>query len=406
VFGTGSDYEWALELDEDGKAAAEVPKDSLRLQDVFEPSEIRDRLLTEDDDLIRSQDIPERMQLLTSSLSASATVVTQEAFRMDDLNDAADWVVTRLGDHIIKKFFEYNAQHEKWKSQLVLAVRTALDALLVQTLEVPYIWAHRRDQLSVFDMPRRIELLSNDDLWKVYQLGSKFRAFLDRKRGLDTLYERLALGDPYFDNHIKPALQSVESVADATEWIGFKYKDRKDDSLVFHDDIPSERKHKAPSRVSEYELVKKSVVARLAQGYGMNPEHVVVNFKSGTRLHIVEDQDVAPLDFALQFADPAAGVGSDPKTLLAKARMLIATELGKDPLLREETRNQFQTSAVLTVLPTDKGISKISEYHPYNVRLTLIPVVTRLTLHYRLSSISRTSRCQIACLRSRNTCIS
>lgn len=44
--------------------------DSLPLQ-VFEPTEIRKKLLSEDDDLIRAQDIPERMQLATASLSHS-----------------------------------------------------------------------------------------------------------------------------------------------------------------------------------------------------------------------------------------------------------------------------------------------------------------------------------------------
>jgi len=47
---------------------------------VFELSEIRDRLLTEEDDLIRYQDTPERLQLAASTLTHSV-VRTLHPFR-------------------------------------------------------------------------------------------------------------------------------------------------------------------------------------------------------------------------------------------------------------------------------------------------------------------------------------
>ncbi|KAH7107505.1 SH2 domain-containing protein [Auriculariales sp. MPI-PUGE-AT-0066] len=368
VFGDGGDYEWALDLDEDGNEVKHQPrKENLRLQDVFEPSEIKARLLTEDDDLIRSQDIPERMQMLTSSLSPNPTVITQEAFRHTDINAAAEWVVQRLGEHVERKFFHFGAPLAKYNTKLVAAVQYALDALLCQTLEVPYIWTHRRDQLSVFDPPGRTELLlTNEDLWRIFTLGTKFRALLERKRMLDALYERLSVGDSYFENHIHGALTSVEMVADATDWLGMKYKDRKMDALVFHDDVIADKKHKAPSRLSEYELVKKSVISQLAKAFGVTAEQAVINFKSGSRLDSAVDQDIPPQEFAVQFADPAAGPNLDPRQPLAKARMLLSTELGKDPLLREEARSMFRNSAVVTVLPTDKGLTKIDEFHPYH----------------------------------------
>ena len=47
--------------------------------------------------------------------------------------------------------------------------------------------------------------------------------------------------------------------------------------------------------------------------------------------------------------------------------MILATELGKDPLLRQEMRNRFRNEALVSVQPTERGVTKIDEHHPYFV---------------------------------------
>jgi transcription elongation factor SPT6 len=64
-------------------------------------------------------------------------------------------------------------------------------------------------------------------------------------------------------------MTDVEVVADATEWLAMKYKDKKQDSfeIHFHDDEeqPETRKRKMPTRVSVYEVAKKSIISKLAK---------------------------------------------------------------------------------------------------------------------------------------------
>ncbi|KZV86555.1 transcription elongation factor Spt6 [Exidia glandulosa HHB12029] len=372
VFGEGDDYDWALEGDDEGTEDPDMPKDELRLQDVFEPSEIKARLLTEDDDLIRGQDIPERMQLLTSSLSTTATLSLHPAFSFTDLNAAAEWVASRLGGRIVQEFYVPSGKHFRFLSHIIRAVRDALDMLLCQNLEVPYVWTHRRDSLCHFEVSIRVELLTLDELWRVYILGQRFRSLLERKRGLESLYERLAVHDRYYETDLRSKLETVEMVADTTEWLNMQYHDRKKDSLAlqFHDTDPeqaaAEKKHKAPSRISAYEVLKKSVISKLAQGYGISPQEVVQNFASNAKLHFAVDQDVPPLEYAEQFIDPATPGSGNAKDILAKARMILATELGKDPILRHNIRELFKDHATVTVIPTEKGVSKIDDFHPYN----------------------------------------
>jgi len=153
-----------------------------------------------------------------------------------------------------------------------MAVTFALRSMFVDEYEVPYIWTHRRDYISHFDIndtrsPRQ-ELLFLPDLWRIYALGQKYRSLLERRNSLTASYNRLGVDDSYYTDEVFPAIDSVEMVADTTEWLLLKYKEKKQNDAMFrfHDDdeVEGEKKHKMPSRISAYELAKKSVVSRLA----------------------------------------------------------------------------------------------------------------------------------------------
>lgn len=239
---------------------------------VFEPSEIRARLLTEDDDLIRAQDIPERMQLITSALSFSSTLSIHKPLSENDIDDAASWVITRLSARKERDFFRGDGQYHAYLPQLVEAITCALRYIFIQEFEVPYIWMHKRDYISYFDVtnPRlHVELLSLDDLWRVYTVGQKYRSLLERRSALDALYARLGVSDDYFSHEVRKKIETAEMAADATEWLGMKYRDQKKSKFDFHfhDDVEQAdtRKHKMPSRVSAYELAKKTIVSKLAE---------------------------------------------------------------------------------------------------------------------------------------------
>jgi transcription elongation factor SPT6 len=83
----------------------------------------------------------------------------------------------------------------------------------------------------------------------------------------------------------------------------------------------------------------------------------------------VQDQELNPTIYAEQFADPDPIKVQTPEELLRRARLILSTELGKDPLLRDHIRRLFREEAQITVEPTERGIVKIDQNHPYNVRL-------------------------------------
>ncbi|KAG9097196.1 Transcription elongation factor spt6, partial [Ceratobasidium sp. 370] len=365
VFGDGTDYDWALDDEDLAEEYEPAPKPEMSYQDVFEPSEIRARHLTLDDDIIRAADVPERMQLTNSTLSDTPTLATTaKPFSNKELDEAAEWVALRLSKRTQKDYFQPTGKHRPLLMQFILAVRNALDYVINQCLEIPYIWVHRRDYISHFDPSQgyrqRVELLTRDELWKVGILGLKFRALLERRSALEATFRRLGVQDEYFEKHLLPNLTSISMVADATEWLAVKYKQRKKDIEAMGDE-QGERKHKNPSRVSAYEMAKSTIISRLADDFGLPPHQIAENFSNaGQKANFPDDQDLPPHAYAEQFITESHPTAEDA---LATARMIIATELGRDPRLRETIRMQFKEQAVLSCEPTEKGKTKIDEAH-------------------------------------------
>ena len=330
------------------------------------------------------------MQLATSALSPSSTLSIYKPLSENNISDAASWVITRLSSRKERDFFRSTGQYHAYLPQLVEAITCAVRYIFIQEFEVPYIWMHKRDYISYFDVDhhrQQVELLNLDDLWRVYAVGQKYLSLLERRGALNALYTRLGVSDEYFERTIRDKIETAEMAADATEWLGMKYREQKKSKFdfSFHDDEEQTdtRKHKAPNRVSSYELAKKTIVSKLAevrrpsdctlikliftQGFGIRSHEVVQNFISDHNTHFVEEQELTPLMFADTFVDPDATHAQSPDELLARARMIIATELGKDPLLRQEIRNTFKINALVSVHPTERGISKIDDHHPYFV---------------------------------------
>jgi transcription elongation factor SPT6 len=106
------------------------------------------------------------------------------------------------------------------------------------------------------------------------------------------------------------------------------------------------------------------------QAYGIRTHDVVLNYVADSKLHFIDDNELSPEALADQYIDPD-GNSQTAETTLARARMILATELGKDPLLRQEVRALFKNQALVSCVPTERGIVKINEFSPWFVRALL-----------------------------------
>ncbi|KAI6020830.1 hypothetical protein PISMIDRAFT_11760 [Pisolithus microcarpus 441] len=86
-----------------------------------------------------------------------------------------------------------------------------------------------------------------------------------------------------------------------------KYESRKQDTfdLHFHDDEEITHQRRKPlSRVSAYEIAKRSVTSKLVEGFGIQPHNVIKNFTSSDRPNFIEDQELNPTTFTEQTLTP------------------------------------------------------------------------------------------------------
>ncbi|KAI5994663.1 hypothetical protein EDD15DRAFT_2430787 [Pisolithus albus] len=228
VFGDGHEYDWALAGDTEVRLDEEAQKPEMKYQDVFEPSEIRARMLTEDDDLIRVQDIPEQeddLELLeentgtpfrnrltclcrgrdgrsppASSSSRRKQVVESSEDVLDDDED-----LPQVQD--IRRIWDDERAGRGQEDE-----------------EVPCIWTHKRDYISYFnpqEIRTRIDLTSLAELQRIHISGQKYHSLVECRNALFAAYSRLNVEDYHSER-----------------WLSMKYESRKQDTfdLHFHDD--------------------------------------------------------------------------------------------------------------------------------------------------------------------------
>ncbi|KZO97710.1 hypothetical protein CALVIDRAFT_535812 [Calocera viscosa TUFC12733] len=380
VFGDGHDYDEFLDLDEEEEAAEQH---KANVEEIFEPSEIKARMMTHEDDLIRTEDIPERMLLSASSLWSGSTYVPFPIFNPAELSSASEWVSMRLGERVKEAFFLPEGRHRHLLQNLIMAVRQVLDYILVQLWEVPYIWQHKRDYISFFDAEgsrARTDLLTLDELWRIQHLGYRYRALVERRTALQRTFDGLGpqVQDAYFSGHVWESLDNTEMVADAMEYVAMRYGKTMREAqemaelngepgqaeVVGEDGMLTKvQKMKRPTRQSAYEVARASTVSGLADSFGLPPSDAILRFLAKGIQPPAHEPEIAPPALAEQYAPE--GFSGPPEELLEKARFILATEFGKDPLLRQAVRSKFERDAVVSTRPTEQGIVKIDEYHPY-----------------------------------------
>lgn len=252
---------------------------------IFEPSEIASRMLTAEDDHIRHLDIPERMQLASASLKQpeideSGTIPAFIAH--EDLLDAARWMSRRISTDCTERFCledPTTGEPPLLHDEFIQVVRSVLEFINIDFLEVPFIWQHRSDYLVKYgeldqntgDHTEHVVFLQQEDCFRIEQLSIKYRALLTRKQELHALYNSVDLQDEYFDEYYEN-LDTIEDAADLADWLtmrhGAKLAQHKQD-LAAGDDAENghsqpQRKKRA-TRESAYENAKKSVVSKLAE---------------------------------------------------------------------------------------------------------------------------------------------
>jgi transcription elongation factor SPT6 len=118
------------------------------------------------------------------------------------------------------------------------AVARALGFMFVHHLEVPHLWHYKRDAFSFLEDSGRsgVQFLDRDELWKLYELGIRFRAIYERNSYTTTIWEKikarkegpeLSDAEKYLEDKLLKSIcmMSIEAAAEGGDWLEYHYRD-------------------------------------------------------------------------------------------------------------------------------------------------------------------------------------
>ncbi|TAQ90193.1 hypothetical protein B7494_g1457 [Chlorociboria aeruginascens] len=364
IFGNGEDYDWALAR-EDEEEAMQAGDHNLELKDVFEPSQLAEKLLTDEDNQIRWADEPERFQL--DRKLYKHVQITDEQFK-----EEARWITSLI--------WPKKQLHGDLKAPFTRAIGKVLEFFVVDEVEVPYVFQHRKDylihakktrapaDLNNPDAPEYVvsaeKLLNQDDLWRILELDLKFRALIDKRNALEKTYDNLKLAggveDKIFEAML-PVAATMEELQDIQDYIYFQYSAQLKDLAATNGDVGQKRR--PGNKTSIFDRVRKGKAYNLVRAYGITADQVAQNALRQGRKQYTEDSSTNPIDLADSLTSESEF--STGEQVLLAARQMFAEELFMNPRMREHFRMNYYRMGLVDCRRTEKGLRKIDENHQY-----------------------------------------
>ncbi|KAI8995001.1 SH2 domain-containing protein [Pilobolus umbonatus] len=339
IFGDGADYEWALV----NETPSEKTKDrEPQLADIFEPSELAERMMTEEDEAIRLRDVPERLQMRYENIKTSFVPATN-----DEIEEESAWITRSMAR---------TKGMDQPTDQFATAIMHVVTFFTREFLEVPHIKDHRKDLFTEVDKVTgtSTEILSEADLWEIYDLDFKFHSFVERRATIKEFIAKCDIRDEYVDN-VLSKVERVEEITDLQDYINLKFTD-KINKMQQQAQGP-----KRPMNKSLSDLSRTSKVYEFLQRIGISAREFGTNYIENNRLHYPED---IYTDLNIEASNYVDSTFSDAQKVLNAVRSILAQEIGIDPQVRKAVRKDFELSANVTVRPTEKGYQIIDELHP------------------------------------------
>lgn len=363
IFGNGEDYDWALAL-EDEAEARDAGDHNLELKDVFEPSQLAEKLLTDEDNQIRWADEPERFQV--DRLPYKHLQITDEQFK-----EEARWITSLI--------WPKKNLHSDLQAPFTRAIGKVLEFFVVDEVEVPYVFQHRKDYLihtrrlrvraeNAGGEPEYVvsaeKLLNQDDLWRILELDLKFRALVDKRNVIEKTYDNLKLAAGVNDSTVEvmlPVAATMEELQDVQDYVYFQYSAEIKDLAATNGDVKEKRRPGGKSSI--FDRVRKGRAYNLVRAYGITADQVAQNALGEGRKLYTEDSSTNPIDLADSLTSESEF--STGEQVLLAARQMFAEELYMNPRMRKHFRMNYYMMGVINCHRTDKGLRKIDEQHQY-----------------------------------------
>ncbi|TPX15737.1 uncharacterized protein E0L32_000071 [Thyridium curvatum] len=364
IFGNGDEYDWVLQIEED-EEDREREEQAIELKDVFEPSQLKEKLLTDEDNLIRYTDEPERFQLDRKPFK-------QLQITADQFKEEARWITNLM--------WPQKGLQGDLLPPFTKAIGKVLEFFVVDDVEVPYVFQHRKDYLIHAKKTRNPErdrdedapeyvvnaekLLTQDDLWRILELDIKFRSLIEKRNALEKSYENLRSQAEVQDNILEDMISqaaTMEELQDLQDYMQFQYAAQLKDMAAMGA-TNKETKRPGAKGSQLFDRVRKAKAYNFVRAYGITPDRLAKNaLREGGKVS-AEDDEKLPMDLADSLADGDFMTGD---AVITAARQTYAEELFTNPKMRRHFRIAYYGNSVASCHRTEKGLRKIDESHPF-----------------------------------------
>jgi transcription elongation factor SPT6 len=358
AFGNGDEYQWALDLEEQEEEEREAERGT-GLQDMFEPGQLAEKLLTPEDLEIRMKDVPERLQIARQGL---ITLKDEPGHEGELLQEESDWISDLL---LAQKRYSPELQEYFRK-----AVTNVLRFLNEDNLEVPYIEQHRHDYIiHSYDNDGRIEvitLVKQAELWKILELDLRFRAFVEKRLAVKKSYTRLGqfagVTDATIDEML-PKAAMMEEIQDLQDYLNFQYSGELKDAHAADTEAANGTHRRPRTGKNQWEAMRSSNAYGFVRAVGITAEAFAHNaLGTGARTY-TEDATERPDALADSLLQPPEF--STSAQVLRVGKQMFVEELVNNPRMRQFMRKTFFQMGVIDCIRTDKGRFEITEDHRY-----------------------------------------
>lgn len=358
VFGDGFDYDWALEaeLEEEER---EESKNKVSLEDVYDLEDLKSKMMTEEDMIIKNEDIPERLQLLRSK------VENYVPFDGALLNLEIDW--------ISKKMINEKSIEEPYQQEFIQVIGTALYYITKENLEPPYLINYKRRFLSWGDSGHRLRTLTNDDLWDIQYLDFEFHAIISKREFVQKFYKSLLIEDSLIETFLDTT--DINLIQDVFQFLEFNYplqinnvlKKKQEESAKNGD-----QKKKLHLKNSSYDKFKNSKLYDIIKEVGISTYNLGNNISFDSSIYPVKEpsEQLTPeglLEKILAEDDPTidAIFKNNMQLALETISKYFVLEIYNSPKIRESIRQKFKEIYTVNVSLLPKGKNEIQPGFQY-----------------------------------------
>ncbi|CAK1356684.1 unnamed protein product [Cercospora beticola] len=371
AFGDGQEFVWALEAEKDRNEESIDPDKPLELKDVFEPSQLEERMLTDKDNEIRLNDVPERFQLARAPYK-DLNDLTDEQIAVRNAEEAS-WISSIL--------FPRKRMEPNLRGPFEAAVKQVLQFMNVDDLEPAFIFQNRKDYLIHSEQvpnddpngpPFTIKaekLLNQTDLWDVFEQDLKYRAFAERRDAIQRNVELLREIEPDFNdeifNDLLPLAAQLDDLQDLQDYLNFQYSLQLKDLSIADAEANGTLKRAGTGARTQWDKVRSGPAYHLVRAFGITADGVAQNAENQAvgRRRYTEDPDRSPEDIADSLIrDPDYKTGED---VLQSAKSMFVEEILVSPRMRRHMRKIYYDNLVFDCHRTEKGMKQINDQHPY-----------------------------------------